>query len=168
MAEIYITSDLIFELSAVLIHFAYPSFLQHTTHECTFSNFASNTYSTDWRAFIAPIPQRVSEKPRLNPPKSPLKSYHVYTSRLDFFLDLNPPNPLKKLAQIRILVPLFKGDLGGLTTYDRTFQTSSHYSGIPIRDRSPGTTTPIEYAAMWWDLKNSIDSLTAAAGTITT
>jgi hypothetical protein len=29
------------------------------------------------------------------------------------FLDLNPPNPLKKLAQIRILVPLFKGDLGG-------------------------------------------------------
>jgi hypothetical protein len=53
----------------------------------------------------------------------------------------NPPNPLKKGAKIRILVPLFKGDLadalrsgfptkeahqaGGLTTYDRTFQTPS-------------------------------------------
>jgi hypothetical protein len=29
------------------------------------------------------------------------------------FLDLNPPNPLKKGAKIRILVPLLKGDLGG-------------------------------------------------------
>jgi hypothetical protein len=25
----------------------------------------------------------------------------------------NPPNPLEKGAKIRILVPLFKGDLGG-------------------------------------------------------
>jgi hypothetical protein len=34
---------------------------------------------------------------------------------LTSFRDLNPPNPLKKGAKIRILVPLFKGDLGGFT-----------------------------------------------------
>jgi hypothetical protein len=36
----------------------------------------------------------------------------VYTQVcLTSFLDLNPPNPLKKGAKTRILVPLEKGDL---------------------------------------------------------
>ena len=50
------------------------------------------------------------------PKPSPCKGATVYTQvGLTSFLDLNPPNPLKKLAQIRILVPLSKGDLGGFT-----------------------------------------------------
>ncbi len=37
------------------------------------------------------------------------------SSLIATFGDLNPPNPLKKGAKIRILVPLKKGDLGGFT-----------------------------------------------------
>jgi hypothetical protein len=46
---------------------------------------------------------------------------------LTSFRDLNPPNPLKKGAKIRILVPLFKGDLGGLTP---TIGIKNNFSNI--------------------------------------
>jgi hypothetical protein len=40
----------------------------------------------------------------------------------------NPPNPLKKGAKIRILVPLFKGDLGGFTP---TTGIKNNFSNYP-------------------------------------
>jgi hypothetical protein len=42
-----------------------------------------------------------------------LKGYRVYTSRFELMRRSKSPNPLGKGAKIRILVPLFKGDLGG-------------------------------------------------------
>jgi hypothetical protein len=39
-------------------------------------------------------------------------------------IGVNPPNPLKKGAKIRILVPLFKGDLGGFRSRNEVYPTS--------------------------------------------
>jgi hypothetical protein len=90
-------------------------------------------------------------------PLAPLKKATVYTQvGWTSFLDLNPPNPLKKGAKIRILVPLFKGDLaapvrrvprrfretrqGDLQTTivtNKTFQTPSKILILDLYPRKP-------------------------------
>jgi hypothetical protein len=40
--------------------------------------------------------------------------YRVYTSRFELMRKSKSPNPLGKGAKIRILVPLFKGDLAAV------------------------------------------------------
>jgi hypothetical protein len=39
-------------------------------------------------------------------------------------IGVNPPNPLRKGAKIRILVPLEKGDLGGFRSRNEVYPTS--------------------------------------------
>jgi hypothetical protein len=56
------------------------------------------------------------------PPNLPLESYRVYTSPFELIRRSKSPNPLEKGAKIRILVPLFKGDLGGFLGFSLLFK----------------------------------------------
>jgi tRNA threonylcarbamoyl adenosine modification protein YeaZ len=76
------------------------------------------------------------------------------------FLDLNPPNPLKKGAKIRILVPLFKGDLGGFLGFSLLPTPNSQLpmikSGLALHTSSPALGIAISDGAkvrcQTWDL----------------
>jgi hypothetical protein len=51
------------------------------------------------------------------------EGYGVYTCLVRSEIGVNPPNPLKKGAKIRSLVPLKKGDLGGFRSRNEAKQT---------------------------------------------
>jgi hypothetical protein len=56
-------------------------------------------------------------------PLTPLKKLpYIHISKKSEISE-NPPNPLKKGAKIGLLVPLFKGDLGGLRSRNEVKQT---------------------------------------------